>query len=371
MLGVTLFIFAFISFVKGESGKSIPILSAGLVGLAIGSPILINSLAAAKIPVLLEAAHRVGCLIRNYHPYFLFHKGFLATFISYQLLYWRRHKGWQWQLGTAGMLAGYLCLNQNLITGLSNQDHHFFRPMMAVYVFVASDVGTWVWQSVSERMGSLGRAAVPFALCTLMICKATWTIVETSNAAETKWGYLQAGGAFEQTVHELAKVPPDFRGLMLEDPRLSDLTAVRSGIPIYVNNYLPICAISDEQLFFRWALLMKAFGRSLADIQTFLTRFSGTTNLPWWLYGMPDSYQGPTDQFTPEIYAERKSSWLSTYSSLSVADLVKRVNRMPSLILESPGFRLDQSAMGSVVHLKMLFEVPQEGTRLWLIQGAS
>ena len=370
ILGVTLFLFACISAVKGEPRKAIPVLSAALIGLAIGSPVVLNALRVAKTPELLELLHRSGMVVSNHHPYFLFHKAFWATFISYQLFYWRRPKDWLWQLGTAGMLAGYLCLNQNIITGLSSQDHHFFRPMMAIYVFVVADIGTKIWPALCEKIGAWGRVGLPIALCALITCKAAWTNMETSNAAETKWGFLQAGGTFEQTVHEMAKVPPEFRGLMLEDQNLSYLTAVRSGIPIYVNDYLSICAISDQQVFFRWSLYMKSFGRSPVEVEDFLTRFIRASNLPWWLYGMPDTYLGPRDRYSDKIYADRARSWVTAYSSLSVSDLLKQVNQMPRLILESPGYRLDQSGFGSFVRLKILFEVPQEGTRLWLIEGA-
>ena len=100
-------------------------------------PHLVQTLGVSRDPLLQEVIE-VGLGLDLRTPYFLGHFGLLGTFLLYQALCWKNWD-WRWKFCTSGMVCGWILLNQNWISGLYYQEHHYFRPLMLLYLSVLGD----------------------------------------------------------------------------------------------------------------------------------------------------------------------------------------------------------------------------------------
>jgi hypothetical protein len=363
LLGALIAVFCALSLIQGVRRQAAVAAGLGAAALLLGLPALVQGFGATRSPDMLDAIHRVGYMIRNRVPHFAFHKALLVTFVAYQLACWRNRDA-KWRLGTAGMIAGYLCLNQNALTGISNQDHHYFRPMMAIYLFVAADFVARIAERARRTAFARAVPALGLLLVFGVLAKSAWIATAWSREA----GPLASMGSLSQTMKALREIRPSERGPILADPQLAYALALSGDSSPYVFEYMHHCILPDHRLFLRWAVLFKSRGLTPSQHRGWLERFAGTTTLPWWLYGLPENYSYPKDSYSAEGFRHRIDASASAYAARPLEAFAAegaRSNDLPRYALETPSFALDLEALRSAFEVRLERELPAEGTRLW------
>ncbi len=363
----TLGLYAALSFARGErkiAGKLMILMSAAL---ALGCPQLIRSLGASSDSLVLESLHRVGLMLKIRQPYFLWHAGILGTFVLYQLIAWKR-RDWRWKFCTSTMVCGWLVLNQNLVTGIYNQEHHYFRPLTVIYICVIGDLTARLIERWRRRE-SAGRYTAPaFAatLAALLLHGAAMSNRVAQGAAAPR-ELLASANRIPRTLAYLKQVPTAAGLAALVDPDLAYVVGVGSGLSVYVYDYTHQCIIPDDELFDRWALLGRAFGFRSADFAR-VRDLALPGNLPWWLFGLPATYAGARDRNQVEDRVAMLGAWNLAYDSSKLDDLVAKLRArrgLPGILIESPGFALDRAALEKHFRLEPLISVPEEQTAVW------
>ena len=336
--------------------------------LLIGTPEIVRGMNLLVAPGILDIVHRIGLLIRNRMPYFLLHKGFLFTFVLYQYVYWNRWNT-RWKVLSSAMVAGYFCLNQSVVTGLSSHDHHYFRPLMVPYVFVVADM----IQSMFRRWPHWFQNKKLIILCGIIFCtvlslKSAWFVMQLvgRNARSDLGSHYQVN--LKETIERIKEIPDRNRSLLLSDPDYTYVFEIFADIPVFIDEYFYHCITSDEELFRRWAILGKTYGWNKAHVNKLLRTFVDEANVSFWLYGLPSSYQGARNSYRPQDQDLRVDTWIEAYDRSSLTDMLKfeiLQESPPTYLLESRHFSADLKGLGSVFEAKLVFEVPAEGTRLW------
>jgi hypothetical protein len=109
------------------------------------------------------------------------------------------------------MVAGYLLLNQNLVTGTNNQLAHYYRPLSVFYVFVLVDGIRRVTGRATWEPGV--RAAVFSLLLAWVLIRGVagaWTL---SNLISGPDGYTPAAAKFHRTLAAIRDLPEAMKGL--------------------------------------------------------------------------------------------------------------------------------------------------------------
>ena len=368
---VTLFIFILLSGWHGK--RSVLQLGMGvlLAGGLLGLPELIKNVHILSTPGVFEVVHRIGCLVENQTPYYLFHKGLWTTFLVYQVLSWK-HWNLRWAFLTASMIGGYVCLNQTAISGLSSHDHHYFRPMMISYVFVVMDCLVRFFEqypkTTGRRLVVVSASALVVLILTVNASLALVSSVRTQGAPPQS--PLEKPG-LQQTLAHIKKLPDSDKNLMLADPTLTYFLEILGDATVYINQYFYHCIMPDEALFSRWALLGKFRGWTQRDVTLMLDDFIKKLSVTFWLYGLPEQYTGPKNRYSEEDLQKRAEVWASTYTSRKIEDLIleKRFKgALPNTALITPQFPLKLELLQKFFRMKLLFQVPEEGTQLWKLE---
>ncbi len=363
-------IYSLISALKGkwQSALATALIVVGMT--IIGFPEIFKNLSLFVSPIVPEVIYRIGCLVKHRHPYFLFHKGLIGTFIFYQFISWR-HWNVRWKFLTASMIAGFVCLNQNLITGLTSQDQHYFRALMVPYVFTMTDIWLRLQDKIkNERIKLILKVCVMTAI---VFCffrggfKVIKLIQEVPRNADGEY----VSRRILKTVQLVKEKVQDPEGLVLANPTFTYDLEILSNVHVYIDDYFYHCIISDDLLFKRWLMLGKSFGWSRDQVSQRLNDFIHSTQLPYWFFGLPNSYTGVRNEYTDENKQSRIQQWLDAYMQSDFAELLQfenKIRSLPRYLLETPGFKANLDLLQKYFILRSLGEVPEEHTRLWELE---
>lgn len=318
-----------------------------------------RSLALRADPLVSEVLHRLALSLSSHKAHFLFHKGLIVTFVLYQ---WacRKRRDQAWRLLTAGMIAGYLLLNQPLLTGVSSQEHHYFRPLNVLFIVVVADLLGRYWNK---------RVAVAFSALALVACgMAAYRVRTLAADTELAGSYGKSAAEIERTLARMRELSKENGGTVLVDAAYAYAIALRTGLPVYIENYTFHCMISDAELFARWGLLQRAQGRSAAEYGRVLESIVNH-ELPWWIHGVPSDFKGRKDRNWREDKALLAQAVAGRYNERSIESFASELLRsgagLPKLALSGPAGQLDEHELRRAFSLELLAEVPQERTRLW------
>jgi len=367
---MTLGVFALLCAIQGKR-KQFDLTAIVLLGvLLVGLPSLIESIDLVSTPGMLDVLNRVGLLVSTPQAYFTFHKGLIFTFVAYQFACWNE-RNIRWKFLTAAMIAGYLCLNQSFVTGVSNHDQHYFRPLMITYLFVLADfltrVSEWVPHWIQNRYFKWPAAVVIICLVSGF---GAWRVFQLADQSFAKDSYSLSSNRFEKTLATLKGMPVDEKGIILADPALTYPIEVITDHWSYIHPYYYECIVPDDLLFKRWSFLGKVFGWDHQEVSAFLTKFIKDSSLPYWLFGLPASFAGEKNKYNSLSLELRKKVWTESYDSITLKDVVEEQHKtgvVPRYLLKSPGYEPDFKVLKPLFSWKLLFEVPEERTSLWAI----
>ncbi len=310
-------------------------------------------------------------MIKNENPYFMYHKGLIFTFLIYQILCW---KSWntKWAFLTSSMIAGYLCLNQTLITHLSNHDHHYFRPMMILYVFLVADSLIRIGKKLSFSVARANQMVYfGIFLCLGYTAKASFLTMKYINQEQTSESNILNNFNLKNTVTFLQQIPKKEIGLILIDPKLTYVVELMTDFPVFINEYFYHCITSDDQLFRRWALLGKFYHWNQNSISLLLRNLIENSNVFLWFYGLPQSYMGPKNNYLLEVQNLKIKAWMNAYEQVDIQDLLRQEDSrgtLPKFAISSAHHELDLETVQTYFKITLLKEFPLEHTKIWSLQ---
>lgn len=364
----TLGIFAAISAFRNSWNRVRLILVVIFGALIIGAPELIQGINLLVAPGILDVVHRIGCLIRSRNPYFMLHKGLIITFVVYQILCWKRWTP-RWKILTSSMLAGYGCLNQSIITGLSSHDHHYFRPLMVTYIFVVADIFVHVFQLWPKILLRRRLLIVSGCLvCILISAKAAYLNLNIIHHKFQPGVRALRATQFKETVAAIQNIPAEEKGAILANPDYTYIIEILGNARVFIDEYFYHCITSDDLLFRRWALLRKIYGWNQTTLTSFLRDFVDKSNLNYWLYGLPATYLGQKNSYTAEEKDRRIDEWAAAYKNASATELLKfemLQGTAPRYVLASPHYEPDLALLQKSFKMHLVFESTEEKTKLW------
>lgn len=320
-------------------------------------------------PLSAEVMNRIGVKSISTGPEFLLHKSMIFTFIIYQIVCWKSHD-WKWRFFTSFTCAGWLVLNQDLITGEDAEFFHYFRPLGVIYAFILFDIVHRILTRVKERLHYPNLRWVGVILCVLIILRGFNGAEKIKKDTEEPTSFAYKVHHLDKTLHFLKNLSDQNRGALLMDPDLSLPISLKTSLPIYVVPLIFNCLISDSELFARWGIFFRAYGRSNAEYTSFINTFVEEATLPSWNFGLPQSYKGQKRAHGIASLKPKATACIDSYSKRSMVSFVNDVqikHGLPRLALSSPSFELDLDALQTSFQVDLLKEVPDEKTKVWLL----
>lgn len=266
----------------------------GVIGLVVGGFAIAEQLIASATTPRGDLLPRIGVMLRTHEPLYLLPKAFLAVALLFATLFPRRDPRYVFLLSF--MAAGYVLLNQNVVTGREIQNYHFnyanaVIAMSALVVLVQAGVAALARRVPAAPWPRIGLVAL--AVLLVWLTANALGLQARSYAGHARTDSLRDGAYpsnlkrhFTRTLEWISRNTP-IDSVFLAEPALALLIPVYTHGNVFLDPLQEdhgITMISEDELFERWVVYMKLQGLDAGGVFE-RVRYREPMTIPGWPYG--------------------------------------------------------------------------------------
>lgn len=321
------------------------------IGLVTGGYAVVENFEKLRGPGV-EVLTRFGAYLKTRGTFYLFHKGLIGTILVFAVLHPRK-RSMEYRFFLTGMIAGYVAVNQHLITGREIHNYHYHYAnavtgtaglVMLAHAWLAAPPA---W-AAPARWVSAGRLAGVTCMLWLtvnaVVLQATFYAEHVGRASTAEGAYpSNMKSRFARTIAWInANAPRD--SVFVADPDLAFVIPVYTAANVFLSFMGDDAAafMSDEELFERYVTYYRLAGLTAAEVLE-LVRFKPPVPFPNWKYGRTPAMQAKYDLTVSETFTQVLQSdalardYVAAFETFSPARVAEALTR----------YRIDYLAVGT------------------------